>query len=78
MERKIHPDKTKIMKEKTKIAEKTSVRSSALKEVEHFEYLGSYISADSNMEKETSIRTGSSARALRGLKHIWNSTVLQT
>ena len=47
---KFHPDVTKIMKVKIKIAEKTSVRGSALEEVEHFRYLGNYISSDSNME----------------------------
>jgi len=66
------------MKVKTKSAEKTSVRGSALEEVEHFKYLGSYISADSNIEKEISTRIGLAARAFSGLKNIWKSTVLHT
>ena len=75
---KIHPDKTKIMKIKTKSSAKTTVNETTLEEVEHFKYLGSYISADSDIEKEVSTRIGLAARAFSGLGNIWKLTTLGT
>ena len=39
---------------------------------------GQYISADSNIEKEISIRIGLAAQAFNRLRNIWKSTSLQT
>ena len=75
---KIHPDKTKMMKMKNKSAAKTNVHGVELEEVEHFKYLGSYISADSNIEKEISTRIGLAAQAFSRLQNIWKSSALQT
>ena len=75
---KIHTDKTKIMKAKTKSNKKINIRGQDLEEVEHFKYLGSYISADSNIEKEVSSRIGQAAQAFNRLRNIWKSSVLST
>ena len=49
-----------------------------LEEVQHFKYLGSYISADSNIEKEVSTRIGLAAQAFNRLQNIWKSSTLTT
>ncbi|KAL7882352.1 hypothetical protein SRHO_G00000100 [Serrasalmus rhombeus] len=56
------PNKAKVMKPKNKNATKTNVRGVELEEVQHFRYLGSYISADSNIEKEISTKIGLAAQ----------------
>ena len=58
---KIHASKTKIMKAKTKFQEPVTVEGKPLEEVKHFKYLGSFISSDSNIEKEVSTRIGLAA-----------------
>ena len=73
---KIHPNKTKIMKAKNRSNRKIEIRGQELEEVEHFKYLGSYISADSDIEKEISSRIGQAASAFNKLQRIWKSTIL--
>ena len=75
---KIHPNKTKIMKLKNRSATKTSIRGADLEEVQDFKYLGSYISADSDIEREISTRIGLAAAAFNKLRNIWKSSLLQT
>jgi len=53
-------------------------RATELEEVQHYKYLGSYISADSNIEKEISTRIGLAAQAFNRLRNVWKSTSLQT
>ena len=67
---KISLGKTKMMKMKNKSNAKTKVQGEELEEVEHFKYLGSYISVDSNIEKEVSIRIGIAAQAFNKLQNI--------
>ena len=74
----IHPEKSKLMRKNTKSDDNIKVQGSDLEEVEHFKYLGSYISANSNIEKEISTRIGLAAHAFSGLRNIWKSTILQT
>ena len=69
---KIHPNKTKIMKAKNRSNRKIEIRGQELEEVEHIKYLGSYISADSDIEKEISSRIGQAASAFNKLQRIWN------
>ena len=73
---KIHPNKTKIMKAKNKSKKKINIRGQDLEEVEHFKYLGSYISVDSDIEKEISARIGQAANSFNKLQNIWRSTIL--
>ena len=73
---KIHTSKTKIMKVKTKSSLPVTVEGQLLDEVQDFKYLGSIISADSNIEKEISTRIGLAAQAFKKLKNIWKSTTL--
>ena len=47
---KIHPGKTKVMRAKNKSTHKICIGDTELEEVQHFKYLGSYISTDSNIE----------------------------
>ena len=75
---KIHPSKSKMMKLKNRSTTKTIVRNVELEEVQDFKYLGSYISTDSNIEKEMSTRIGLAAQAFNRLQSIWKSTALQT
>ena len=75
---KIHPNKTKIMKLKNRSATKTSIQGADLEEVQNFKYLGSYISADSDIEREISTRIGLAAAAFNKLRNIWKSSLLQT
>ena len=75
---KIHPNKTKIMKLKNRSATKTSIRGADLEKVQDFKYLGSYISADSDIEREISMRIGLAAAAFNKLRNIWKSSLLQT
>ena len=75
---KIHADKTKLMKLKNRSTKATTVHGQELEEVQHFKYLGSYISADSNIEKEITTRIGLAAQAFNRLQNIWRSSVLQT
>ena len=75
---KIHPSKSKMMKLKNRSTTKTIVRNVELEEVQDFKYLGSYISTDSNIEKEISTRIGLVAQAFNRLQSIWKSTALQT
>jgi len=55
-----------------------NVRGAVLDEVQNFKYLDSYISADSNIEKEISARIGLASHAFNRLKNIWKSSILQT
>ena len=48
---KISIGKTKMMKLKNKSNAKSTVQGTDLEEIQHFKHLGSYISADSNIEK---------------------------
>ncbi|XP_060570017.1 uncharacterized protein LOC132728386 [Ruditapes philippinarum] len=66
------------MKVKTKSSQKISINNTELEEVKDFKYLGSYISADSNIEKEISTRIGLAAQAFKRLQNIWKSTALHT
>ena len=66
------------MKLKNRSTTKTIVRNVELEEVQDFKYLGSYISTDSNIEKEISTRIGLAAQAFNRLQSIWKSTALQT
>ena len=66
------------MKLKNKSATKTSIRGADLEEVQDFKYLGSYISADSDIEREISTRIGLAAAAFNKLRNIWKSSLLQT
>ena len=75
---KIHRSKSKMMKLKNRSTTKTIVRNVELEEVQDFKYLGSYISTDSNIEKEISTRIGLVAQAFNRLQSIWKSTALQT
>ena len=63
---KISLRKTKMMM-KNKSNAKTTVQGEELEEVEHFKYLGSYVWADSNIEKEVSTRIGMAAQAFNRL-----------
>ena len=67
-----------MMKLKDRSTTKTIVRNVELEEVQDFRYLGSYISTDSNIEKEVSTRIGLAAQAFNRLQSIWKSTALQT
>ena len=68
----MHPDKTKIMKANTgNDSQKTYVCGTDLDEVQNFKYLGSYISADNNIEKEISTRIGLSSNTFKSLNNIW-------
>ena len=75
---KISLGKTKMMKMKNKSNAKTKVQGEELEEVEHFKYLGSYISVDSNIEKEVFTRIGMAAQAFNELQNIWKSSSLTT
>ena len=75
---KISLGKTKITKLKQKSNTGTTVRGKELEEVEHFKYLGSYISADGDIEKEVSTRIGMAAQAFNKLQNVWKSSVLST
>ena len=46
--------------------------------MQNFKYLGSYISVDSNIEKEISTRIGLASHAFNKLKNIGKSSTLQT
>ena len=75
---KISLGKTKMMKMKNKSNVKTTVQGEDLEEVEHFKYLGSYVSSDSNIEKEVSTRIGMAAQAFNRLQNVWKSSILTT
>ena len=75
---KIHPGKTKVMRAKNKSTRRICIGDTELEEVQHFKYLGSYISADSNIEKEISTRIDLASQAFDRLWNIWKSTSLQT
>ena len=64
------------MKAKNKSKKKINIRGQDLEEVEHFKYLGSYISVDSDIEKEISARIGQAANSFNKLQNIWRSTIL--
>ncbi|XP_078581995.1 uncharacterized protein LOC144865280 [Branchiostoma floridae x Branchiostoma japonicum] len=74
---KTHQDKTKILKVKSKSTVKTTIRGQDLEEVQDFKYLGSYISSDSNIEKEVSTRIGMAAQAFNKLRNIWKASTLK-
>ena len=73
---KISQGKTKLMKMKNRSQARTTVQGKELEEVQHFKYLGSFISADSNIEKEVSTRIGLAAQAFNRLQNIWKSSTL--
>ena len=75
---KIHAAKTKVMKAKNKFRLPVTVEGVPLEEVKDFKYLGSYISSDSNIDKEVSTRIGLAAHAFKKLNNIWKSTTLST
>ena len=75
---KIHAAKTKVMKAKNKFRVPVTVEGEPLEEVKDFKYLGSYISSDSNIDKEVSTRIGLTAQAFKKLNNIWKSTTLST
>ena len=74
----IHAAKTKVMKAKNKLRVPVTVEGEPLEEVKDFKYLGSYISSDSNINKEVSTRIGLTAQAFKKLNNIWKSTTLST
>ena len=75
---KIHTAKTKVMKAKNKFRVSVTVEGEPLEEVKDFKYLGSYISSDSNIDKEVSTTIGLAAQAFKKLNNIWKSTTLST
>ena len=75
---KIHPEKTKVITANNRTSKKTNVRGADLEEVQNVKYLVSYISADSNIEKEISTRIGLASHEFNRLKNIWKSSTLQT
>ena len=78
---KISQGKTKLMKMENRSQARITVQGKELEEVQHFKYLGSYISADSNIEKEVkevSTRIGLAAQAFNRLQNIWKSSTLTT
>ena len=75
---KIHAAKTKVTKAKKKFRVPVTVEGEPLEEVKDFKYLGSYISSDSNIDKEVSTRIGLAAQAFKKLNNIWKSTTLST
>ena len=75
---KIHAAKTKVMKAKNKFRLPVTVEGEPLEEVKDFKYLGSYISSDSNINKEVSTRIGLAAQAFKKLNNMWKSTTLST
>ena len=60
---KIHPNKTNVMKLKNRSATKSSIRGTELEGVQDSKYLGRYISADSDIEREIPTRIGLAAAA---------------
>ena len=74
---KISLQKTKIMKLMNRNTAPTRLRGTELEEVQHFKYLGSYISANSEIEKEVSTRIGLAAQAFNRLQNVWKSSALQ-
>ena len=66
------------MKVKTKQKHLVTVEGDTLEEVTDFKYLGSIISADSNIEKEVSARLGMAAQAFKKLNNVWKSSTLST
>ena len=66
------------MKAKNKFRVPVTVEGEPLEEVKDFKYLGSYISSDSNIDKEVSTRIGLTAQAFKKLNNIWKSTTLST
>jgi hypothetical protein len=66
------------MRAKNKSTQRICIGDTVLEEVQHFKYLGSYILADSNIEKKISTRIGFAAQTFNRLPNIWKSTILQT
>ena len=75
---KIYSEKAKVMTANNRISKKTNVLGAVLEVMQNFKYLGSYISAISNIEKEISTRIGLASRAFNRLRNIWKSSTLQT
>jgi len=73
---KISQGTMKLMKMRNRSQAMTTVQGKELEEVQHFKYLGSFISADSNIEKEVSTRIGIAAQAFNRLQNIWKSSTL--
>ena len=71
---KSHPAKTKFLKVKSRPRKPDTVRGKELNEVQDFKYLGSFISTNSNVDREV---TGDAAQAFRRLEKIkfYNSNV---
>ena len=63
------------MKVKSKSKKAVTVSGVELEEVTDFKYLGSYISADGNIEKEISTRIGLAAQAFIRLNNVWTNAV---
>ena len=55
-----------------------TIEGEPLEEFKDFKYLGSYISSDSNIDKEVSTRIGLAAQAFKKLNNIWKSRTLST
>ena len=66
------------MKVKSKSKKAVTVSRVELEEVTDFKYLGSYISADGNIEKAISTRIGLAAQAFNRLNNVWKSSSLHT
>jgi hypothetical protein len=58
------------MRAKNMSTRRMCIGDTELKEVQHFKYLGSYISADNNIEKEISTRISLAAQAFDRLRNI--------
>ena len=78
VELKIHPAKIKRTTVKSRSRKPVPVRGKELEEVQDFKYLGSFISANSNIDREVSSRVGQAAQAFKRLSNILKSTTLHT
>jgi hypothetical protein len=61
------------MRAKNKSTRRICIGDTEIEKVQHFKYLGSYISTDSNIKK-ISTRIGLAAQAFDRLQNIWNET----
>ena len=66
------------MKLKNRSQAEIEVNGETLGEVQHFKYLGSYISSNSDIEKEINTRIGLAAQAFNRLQNVWKSSMLHT
>ena len=70
---KINHNKSKIMKVSANPTTEILVNDMALENVEEFNYLGSYLNADGDINREISSRIANASLAFQRLKNIWSS-----